>query len=145
MNYPDREKYDSRFAHPIQPKHAFVNPGVHPDGELIHKKPDVPEIAEQREFAKWCADMGYRPVWHKTNKRSTANVGTPDFIVAARGTTFWIEFKRPGEPLSPDQGAFKKQLEANGVQMFVVYSAIEAQAVIQKYRPGLQIAFDFQE
>jgi hypothetical protein len=123
----------ARYGHPIQPKDAFADPGIHPAGELQHKKPDVPEIAEQREFAKWCATQNYRAVWHRTHKRSTANRGCPDFIVGAKGSTFWIEFKRPGEELAPDQSVFKTQLANNGITMYVCYSCAEAQAVIQQY------------
>jgi VRR-NUC domain-containing protein len=117
---------------------AFYSPGVHPQwSEDTHPPPknDIPENVLQRQFANWCLDKGYRHVWHGTHKRSTANRGCPDFIIAAKGTTFWIEFKRPGEDLSPDQSVFKKELEKNGVIMYVVYSAFEAIALIEKYEP----------
>ena len=90
-----------------------------------------PEAVEQANFALTCKERGWRAVWHRTDKRSTANRGCPDFIVAARGTTFWIEFKREGEDLRPDQAAFKKQLAQNGIQMHVVNSASEAVALIE--------------
>lgn len=91
-----------------------------------------PEVVEQRNFAKACKDRGWRAVWHKTNKRSTANVGCPDFIVGAYATTWWMEFKKPGEELRPDQAAFKKQLKQNGIEMYVVHSAAEAVAIIER-------------
>jgi hypothetical protein len=90
-----------------------------------------PEIVEQRNFAKAAKDRGWRVVWHKTNKPSTANRGTPDFIVAAKGTTWWIEFKRPGEDLAPAQEAFAKELRQNGVQMYVAGSATQAIEIIE--------------
>ena len=90
-----------------------------------------PEIIEQRNFAKAAKDRGWRVVWHKTNKPSTANRGTPDFIVAANGTTWWIEFKRPGEDLAPAQKAFAKELRQNGVTLYVVNSAEAAVRLIE--------------
>jgi hypothetical protein len=89
------------------------------------------EVVEQRNFAKACQDRGWRAVWHSTHKPSTANRGTPDFIVAARGQTWWIEFKRPKEDLRPDQKAFRKQLLENGVKLYLVYSAAEAVDIIE--------------
>jgi hypothetical protein len=91
-----------------------------------------PEAVEQANFAKACRSRGWRAVWHRTDKRSTANRGCPDFIVGARGTTFWIEFKRPGEELRPDQAAFKKELAQNGIVMQVVNSAAQAVALIER-------------
>jgi hypothetical protein len=91
------------------------------------------EVVAQRNFAKECKDRGWVPVWHKTHKRSTANVGCPDFIVAAYCLTFWIEFKIPGEDLRPDQAAFRKRLLQNGVHMYVVHSAEEAVDLIERH------------
>jgi len=89
------------------------------------------EKDHQNRFIGACKARGWRYVWHSTKKRSTANVGTPDAIVAARGLTWWIEFKLPGEHLSPDQVVFSRQLAANGIKMHVVYSAEEAVALIE--------------
>jgi hypothetical protein len=91
-----------------------------------------PEAIEQANFALACKERGWRHVWHRTDKRSTANRGCPDFIVGAKGTTYWIEFKREGEDLRPDQAAFRKQLAHNGVLMHVVNSAAEAVALIEQ-------------
>jgi len=92
-----------------------------------------PEAVEQANFALACKARGWRAVWHRTDKRSTANRGCPDFIVAAGGTTFWIEFKRPGSELRPDQAAFKKELAANGIEMHVATSAEGAVAIIEAW------------
>jgi hypothetical protein len=109
---------------------------THPPSPLPHDDIDPKEdreVVAQRNFAKACKDRGWVPVWHKTYKRSTANVGCPDFIVAAYSQTFWIEFKLPGEDLRPDQAAFRKRLLQNGVQMCVVYSAQEAVDLIESH------------
>jgi VRR-NUC domain len=123
----------------------MYSPGIHPPYQDDHHPPvktDSLERDEQRNFATECLQRGWRFVWHKTHKRSTANVGCPDFIVAAKATTFWIEFKRVGEDLSPDQEAFKKQLAQNGITMYVVFSAFEAAQVIDQYNPGELFLYD---
>ena len=91
-----------------------------------------PEAIEQANFALACKARGWRHVWHRTDKRSTANRGCPDFIVAAKNQTYWIEFKRVGEDLRPDQAAFKKELFQNGVVMHVVNSASQAVKLIER-------------
>jgi len=103
---------------------SMIAPGYPPQD-------NTPEVVHQRNFAKACKERGWRPVWHKTNKPTRANIGCPDFIVAARGRTWWLEFKRPGEELRPDQTAFRKELAMNGVQMHVVHSAQEAVDLIK--------------
>jgi hypothetical protein len=66
------------------------------------------EIAQQKIFANWLkiqkrnGRLAY--VWHGTHKKSTATVGTPDFIVAVKGPkTLWLEFKAPGNSCTPEQ------------------------------------------
>jgi hypothetical protein len=39
------------------------------------------ERKEQSTFANWCLSKGYPFVWHSTPKRTTCNLGTPDFWV----------------------------------------------------------------
>jgi VRR-NUC domain-containing protein len=101
-----------------------------PKDQALYSDGQPSEADEQGNFAVECKARGWRPVWHKTHKPSTANRGCPDFIVAAYGKTFWIEFKRPGEELSPDQKAFHKQLVLNGVTPYVVTSAYQAVQII---------------
>jgi hypothetical protein len=104
-----------------------------PVARAQYDKNDTAEIVEQRNFALECKHRGWRTLWHATHKRSTANRGAPDFVVGVRGKTFWIEFKRPGEDLRPDQAAFKKELAQNGIVMHVVHSASQAVEVIESH------------
>ena len=116
-------------------------PGIHPDYKDDPHPPVNTGEAEktmQKNFAVECFNRRWRPVWHGMHKRSTANRGCPDFIVAARGHTFWIEFKKPGEDLSPDQATFKIELAQNGIQMYTVFSADEAVQVIEQFNAGQQ-------
>jgi hypothetical protein len=111
-------------------------PGIHPDYKDDPHPPvntGVTEAKIQHDFAAICKDKGWRPVWHRMHKRSTANRGCPDFIVGAYGQSWWIEFKKPGEDLSPDQKVFSMQLAQNGIQMYTCFSWREAEQVIEQY------------
>jgi hypothetical protein len=121
IRWHDLSPHQQSLAEPASPRAQILR--------VPHRQ--EPEVVEQANFAVECKARGWRAVWHRTDKRSTANRGCPDFIVAAHGQTFWIEFKRPGEDLRPDQRAFAKQLAQNGIQMHVVNSASEAVALIE--------------
>jgi hypothetical protein len=89
------------------------------------------ERQHQSVFANHCLSKGYAYTWHRTDKPSTASPGTPDFIVGANERTYWIEFKLPGQKLSPDQEDFEKALTAQGLILYVVYSDAEAIQIIE--------------
>jgi hypothetical protein len=122
IKWNDLNEYQQSLAEPVSPRAQILR--------TAHRL--EPEAVEQANFAIACKERGWRCVWHRTDKRSTANRGCPDFIVAARGITFWIEFKRPGQDLRPDQAAFKKQLAQNEVAMHVVTTADQAVALIEQ-------------
>ena len=121
INWHDLSLEQQSLAEPASPRAQILR--------VPHRL--EPEAVEQANFAVSCKSRGWRAVWHRTDKRSTANRGCPDFIVAAKGTTFWIEFKREGEELRPDQAAFKKELAQNGIVMHVVNSASQAVTLIE--------------
>jgi hypothetical protein len=111
-------------------------PGIHPayaDDSHPPPKTDRLEREDQREFANWCLLKGYAFVWHGTHKRSTANLGCPDFIVALNRVTLWIEFKRPGEDLSEDQQKFRDRLGRQRITLYLVFSAHEAIVLTEKF------------
>ena len=112
-------------------------PGIHPlDDPHPAPKTDKLEREEQRQFASWLMLNGFDGrVWHKTNVASTASPGCPDFIVPVNGITLWIEFKRAGYDLSPDQEKFRLALEKQGIRLYVVYSAFEAIELMRFFMP----------
>jgi len=59
------------------------------------------------EIIAHCKKMGWYFVHSRMDKRSTNAVGTPDFIIAAKGgMTFWIEAKaKGGKPTPPQRDA----------------------------------------
>jgi hypothetical protein len=95
-------------------------------------KTDKLEREEQRQFASWLMLHDLPLVWHRTDKRTGCNVGCPDFILGSRGKTYWIEFKRPGFKLGPDQEKFRQRLEAQGIRLYVCYNAAEAIQLVQE-------------
>src|SRR5262245_4591399 len=116
-----RDQLTKGMLSPMSPEDQAIynpsEPGVHPPYAEDHHLPvktHKRERDEQRQFANWCLLHHYPFVWHSTYKRSTATVGCPDFIVGVNKTTLWIEFKRAGEDLTPDQEAFRRRLHEVG-------------------------------
>lgn len=87
--------------------------------------------------------------WHyvhsRTDRKTTQAKGCPDFIIAAPGrsiyqgggfdtclaTTYWIEVKKKGGKLSPEQNVVRHVLTALGHNHAVVYSFQEFLDVIK--------------
>jgi hypothetical protein len=103
-------------------------PGIHPaDDPHPPLKTDKLEREEQRQFASYCLLHDLPFSWHATNARSKATPGTPDFWTGVNRFSLWIEFKRDYScKLSPEQEEFKAKLEAQGMRLYIVYSALEA-------------------
>ena len=126
----------SRMSPEDQAVYNPAQPGIRPSYAEDHHPPvktDRLERDEQRQFANWCLLNKYPFVWHATHKRSTANVGCPDFIVGVNKKTLWIEFKRAGEDLTPDQEAFHGRLHEVGITLYVCFSAAEAIALTRQH------------
>jgi len=100
--------------------------------EAVHKAQRREERKEQGLFALELSRRALPYVWRQTCARSTASIGTPDFIFTLRGVTWWVEFKAPGGKLSPEQVEFGQRLSRQGVQLQVCRSATEAIGLIKK-------------
>lgn len=110
-------------------------PGIHPpDEDHPPPKTDRAERKEQAQFASYCLLKDYPFVWHATHKPSKATPGTPDFWVGVNGASLWIEFKRDYScKLSSDQETFRAKLEAQGLRLYLVYSALEAIELVKYF------------
>lgn len=106
------------------------------DSGAFDKPPAISPLErdEQRSFWQWCCSKGLSDsvVWHSTAHRTKGTLGTPDFIVPIKGDTLYIEFKLPGNKLSFHQERFRASLARQGITLYVVNSALEAQRLIQK-------------
>jgi hypothetical protein len=98
-------------------------------------EPKIPilERDEQRTFSRWCRkhDLGDSMIWHSTAHRTKGTRGCPDFVLPVNGLTLYIEFKLPGNRLSPDQEAFRVSLDKQRTQLHVVHSADEAISLVE--------------
>jgi len=97
-----------------------------------------PEREEQRTFARELNRLDLPFYWHRTDKRTGATLGVPDFIVGVGGVTLWIEFKAPGGALSLEQTKFLIRLGRQCLALYVCRSAAEAIKLIlkEKRSPG---------
>jgi hypothetical protein len=93
------------------------------------------ERDEQRVFANWCLLNGLPFCWHATHKRSTATTGVFDFWVGNYSRSGWIEFKRKGGKLSPEQRLFADRLTAQDLHNWhIVETAAQAIAIVKGWR-----------
>jgi hypothetical protein len=115
---------------------AQLGPAAQLNSEAGHAPRHRNEIAEQKTFAAWLKIQQHNGrllyVWHATHTKSTATLGTPDFIVATAGPkTLWLEFKSPGNHLSPEQEQNLSVLLALGHAAQVVATAQEAITLVK--------------
>jgi hypothetical protein len=96
------------------------------------------EREEQRIFARELTRLELPFYWHRTDKRTGATLGVPDFIVGVGGATLWIEFKALGGTLSLEQTKFLIRLGRQRLALHVCRSAAEAIKLIlkEKRSPG---------
>jgi hypothetical protein len=95
-------------------------------------KTDRLEKDEQKQFVSWCMLHNLPYVWHGTHKRSSANLGVPDFIVGVNRQTFYLEFKRDFScALTKEQQQFAECCLEQGLFYRVVYSCGEAIKLIE--------------
>ena len=92
------------------------------------------EREHQRVVANYCHLEDLPFIWHATNARSRATIGTPDFIIGLRRGTLWLEMKLPGQKLSADQEVFRAVLRAQGITLHIAYSDDEAIKLIKSFR-----------
>lgn len=62
--------------------------------------------------------------------------GVPDRIIVYKGKTFFIEMKRPGGKLRKDQQKIAKQIEQQGVKVFVLDTKMSVDHFVLKLRVG---------
>jgi hypothetical protein len=89
------------------------------------------ERQEQRIFANECLRRELPFVWHRTDRKSAATLGTPDFIVGLDGQTLWIEFKAPGGILSLEQTKFRERLAEQQITLHICRGAAQAIALLK--------------
>jgi hypothetical protein len=112
----------------------YGDPGALPAHLVVlPPKTDRAERDEQKQFANWLLLHELPFCWHATHKRTTANLGVPDFWVGCWSGGVWIEFKRWRSALSPEQEKFWNACVLRGIPIFLVYTAQDAIAITKKY------------
>ncbi len=90
---------------------------------------EVPTIQRESELhnqiAEFCARNGFVAFHGSTAHRTHRTLGEPDFIVVAEGYVYFVECKRPGQKLRPDQLAIDAALRRNEHALHVVTSLQE--------------------
>jgi hypothetical protein len=113
----------------ISPKDRFLLPSNFFSHIPTHSSS---EAHHQALFAKALKFLDIPFVWHRTDKRSTASPGCPDFIVVLPdGISYWIEFKTlSSATLDPLQVLFRNQLLAHNHLHHVALSHRHALAIL---------------
>lgn len=87
-------------------------------GPLKHSE-DEAELHEA--ILAYCRSKGWRVVHSRLDRPSTAQIGTPDFVIATYdGRTIWVEAKTRKGKLSTEQNAWLMALRSLGHHAGVV-------------------------
>jgi hypothetical protein len=129
MNPEDQMRYGGMPpSEEFYARHPEMAPPVVPP-----MKTDRLERDEQRQFCNWCLLHSLPFVWHGTHKRSSANLGVPDFLVGIAGTWLCLEFKRDYAcQLTKEQEEFCERCLAQGLVYKIVYNCAEAIKAVEE-------------
>lgn len=84
----------------------------------------------EKYFKAQCEKRG----WLCLKIVSPSRRGVPDrLVIRSRGEMDFVELKRPSGRLSGPQKAMIKRLKAFGVEVYVIWSKEEAQALIRRW------------
>jgi hypothetical protein len=93
----------------------------------------------QFEIAEWLRGQRAFFVWHRTDKPSTAQVGTPDFVGCSKSFgPFALEVKKPGGKETREQAGALMHAQLEGMRSGVVHSLEEAVAFLTQIPSGKQ-------
>ncbi len=85
------------------------------------------EAGIQQEISDWLRSQRAFFVWHRTDKPSTAQVGTPDFVGCSKYFgPFALEVKKPGGKETREQAGALLHARLEGMRAAVVHSLVEA-------------------
>lgn len=74
------------------------------------------------QITQFCRSQGWLVVHSRMDRPTTQAKGVTDFIIITPTTVLFIEVKRPGQKLSPDQQAFRAAILKLGWPHATVYS-----------------------
>ncbi len=83
----------------------------------------IKESEIQRQVAELCRRAGWYYIRSRFDRPTTIGRGAPDFVIACRGgVVLWVEVKRIGGRLGPEQEEVKRKLERLGQRYLVINS-----------------------
>lgn len=77
------------------------------------------------QIMDYCRGRGWLAVHSRMDKRTTQQKGVSDFIIITPVRVFFVECKRVGQKLTPDQLAFAAQIKKLGWPHAVVHNMAE--------------------
>jgi hypothetical protein len=89
------------------------------------------EREEQNEFRGWLERNEYAYYHAATHKRTSANLGVPDFIIGCK-VGLALEFKRRAGKLSVEQEEWRRRHQARGGLYYIVHNYQEAVAMTEQ-------------
>jgi hypothetical protein len=105
-----------------------------PVSEIVSRaaaKSDLKREKElQIEIENWLRLRGLTAIRSRMDRKTSNNVGTPDFIFAVRGRAVALEAKLPGKRPTPEQERFLCALVGDGWFVSVVHTLDEARAAV---------------
>lgn len=106
--------YEEMLARTERARHRSPAPA---DAQSPNLESDLHE-----QILDYCRSKGWRAVHSRMDKKTTTDLGVPDFIISAPGRVFFIEAKRKGRKPTPEQLAFMAHVRNHGHPCGVVYS-----------------------
>lgn len=85
---------------------------------------ESPELESHlhEQILEYCRGRGHAVVHSRMDKKTTTDLGVPDFIISTPGRVFFIEAKRKCRKATPQQLAFLAQVRKDGHPCGVVYN-----------------------
>lgn len=93
---------------------------------------DGPESDIHEKIISYCRLRTWFVVHSRMDRKATTATGVPDFIIATRSGTLWIECKRKGSKPTPEQRDANYWLQSLGHAAHIVWSYEEFLAFAEK-------------
>lgn len=91
-----------------------------------------PENELHEQVMAYCKQRKWPYVHSRMDKRSHTALGVPDFVIAmGNGVTAWVECKKRGGKVKPEQAGFIMALKIQGHKAGVVFSMEDFLALIE--------------
>ncbi len=104
---------------------AILTRTTPPEQAKLHAPSDEPESALHYAILDHCRGKGWLCIHSRLDKRTTTAVGMADFVIVAPQAVWFIEAKRPGQKLRPEQLAFRAHILKLGWPHATVHSMAE--------------------